>query len=89
MPIEINSLWEFSGKSGQEPGVYRLLGVFPTQNLFVIFNVEETQNIKRPKSIPMQEFKGLIRTKDIQETDIVSPAYSAEREHGFWRIVNT
>lgn len=75
MPIEVNSLWKFSGKSGQEPGVYRLLGVFTAQNLFVIFNVEETNKIKRPKSIPMQEFKGLIRTKDIQETDIVSPPH--------------
>lgn len=74
MPVEVNAVWQFSSATGLEEGSYRILGIFPEINRFVIFNIRKSQNILRPLLIAVDEFSHFKQKKLINcLKEIVAP----------------
>jgi len=75
MPVDINSIWHFTEESGFESGLYRVLAMYPELDLFIIFKIEETRNVRRPCVIPLKEFNSLFKDNAISESKYSDPAH--------------
>jgi len=73
MSADINSIWDFSEKSGLKPGLYRILAVYPVIDVYVIFSMEQTSTALRPSIITIKEFMFLYERCIISEAKVADP----------------
>lgn len=80
MKLEINSVWKVSGIDGVSEGLYRIISILAEIESLILFELTDSDALKRPVICPVADFQSGIQSKEIQISGFSIPDYQLVAE---------
>lgn len=75
MLVDINSVWKFSLVDEFSDGLYRLLKIYPEEEIFILFKLESDKKLTKPQKITINQFIEYKKLQNITKSEYEVPFY--------------